>query len=410
MSKHRLSHHGLRAALLALAVALAGCSGEEEASLPTETIAPAPLRLTLEAEGQVRAVQATPLTVPGQQWSQRQLVWMKADGSPVVAGELVARFAAPQGRLELDKALLDLQRNELARVAKEGELDAKQGRVDVDLSQVGIQLAIAQRYADADLDMFSRHEILDAIQDEQFLGARQDMLQWSRGQGQARGAAELAVLDSQRATFDLNAQTRQQDLEALELRAPNAGVLVLATDWSGEKPKLGATMWAGREFAQLPDPAQLEVEVFLPQLEAQGIAAGVEVELYPIGRPEQVVTSALSWVASAPAVRGRGNPVRYLAMRAPLPQDAAQRHGWTPGQAFRARLHLRRSEEGLSVPNVAIVSDSGRSQVMVRNAGGWEARTLTLGVRGPGRSEVLDGLAPGDEVLLTPAALPRSEA
>jgi hypothetical protein len=399
-----------RAALPILLLLLAGCSGEPEAQLPVEVVTPAPLQLSLETDGQSRAVKAMPLLVPGKQWSQRQLIWMKPDGSRVEAGELVARFVTAQGQLELDKALLDLQRNLLARSAKEDELQSLQGRVEVDLGQVGIDLAIARRYADADLAMFARNEILDAVQDQQFLGEKRGVLEWRRDQASGRGQAELGVLDSQRDSFDLNAQTRRQDLDALELRAPNAGVLVHVADWTGEKPKLGASMWAGLEFASLPDPSQLEVELLLPQLEAQGIVEGVEIEVHPVGRPEQSVRSRISWIASAAAVRSRGNPVKYLRMRATLPQDESLRHGWVPGQAFQARILVARAETAISVPNVALGSEGGRSHVHVRRGDGWERRDITLGARGPARSQVLDGLQAGDVVLLTPAAATGGDA
>lgn len=398
------SARGLRLLTILCVAALAGCGAAPLADAPTERIARGPVELVVEAEGLLKSVKATPLLVPGTQWARRQVVWMKADGSRVEKDEVVARFSAAQGELELSKALLDLQRNTLARAAKQDELGTVQGRVDVDLAQVGSELAIAQRYAGAELEMFARNQILDAIQDEQFLGEKRGVLSWKRDQAGTRGAAELAVLDSQRATFDLNADRRREDLAALELRAPNAGVLVLSADWSGEKPKVGSGLWAGNEFASLPDTATLEVELALPQLEAQGAVVGAEVELHPVGRPAEAVSSQLSWVAGAAAVRNRQSPVKYLLMKAPVPADAAQRHAWVPGQAFTARIFVRRVAEGLSVPNVALVSDAGRTFVDVRKGGGIERREVTLGARGPARSEVLEGLVVGDEVVLTPAA------
>ena len=391
----------LRAMAMAI-ITLTACSDASIDEVPVETLELAPLELVLEADGQLKSQKATPLLVPGAQWAQRQVLWMKADGSRVAKDEVVARFSARQGELDLAKALLDLQRNSLARVAKQEELGTLEGRVDVDLAQVGSELAIAQRYADADLDMFARNEILDAIQDEQFLGEKRGVLEWKRDQTGVRGSAELAVLDSQRATYDLNANRRREDLDALELRAPNEGVLVLSADWSGEKPKVGAGVWAGNEFASLPDTSTLEVELALPQLEAQGAVAGAEVELYPLGRPEQAVRSSLSWVAAAASVRNRQNPVKYLLMKAAVPPEVALRHAWVPGQAFRARIFVQRKEQGLSVPNVAVVSDAGKTFVQLREGGSNVRREVSLGARGPARSEVLDGLAPGDVVRLTP--------
>lgn len=395
------THPSLLAAAL-LSILLIGCTSTPPDDAPVERLALAPIELVLEADGQLKSVKATPLLVPGAQWAQRQVVWMKADGSRVEAGEVVARFSAAQGELELAKALLDLQRNALSRAAKNAELGTLQGRVDVDLAQVGTDLAIAQRYAGAQLDMFARNQILDAIQDQRFLGEKRGVLNWKRDQSGSRGEAELAVLDSQRATFDLNADRRRGDLAALELLAPNAGVLVLTADWSGDKPKIGSGVWAGNEFASLPDTATLEVELVLPQLEAQGAIVGAEVELYPVGRPAQAVKSTLSWVAGAAAVRNRQSPVKYVSMKAAVPAASALQHAWVPGQAFSARIYVRRAASGLSVPNVAVVSDAGKTYVNVRAGQDSERREIKLGARGPARSEVLDGIKPGEVVLLTP--------
>jgi len=394
--------------VLALVGLLAGCAAVDEPGAATEQVRAGPLQLSVQAEGTLKSARSTPLLVPGEAWTSRQLVWMKADGSRVEAGEVIARFSAAQGELELDKALLDLQRNALARQAKGAELEATGGRVDVDLAQVDTELAIATRYADADLAMFARNQILDAIQDRRFLGEKRGVLEWRRGQANERGGAELAVLDSQEASIQLNAGRRRQDLAALELLAPNPGVLVHSTDWSNEKPKLGATLWAGNEFASLPDPSSLEVELVLPQLEAQGLEPGQAVELHPAGRPEESVRSVLSWVASAPTQRGgRGNPIRYIAVKAPLPAELALARGWVPGQAFRGRILLREAEQALSVPNVALVANGDERFVDVLEGDRVERRAVRLGARGPGRSEVLEGLREGDRVLLVPATAGR---
>jgi len=389
----------------------AGCSPAPDSSLAVETVQAGALELAIFADGTLKSAKSTPLLVPGPQWNRRQLVWMKPDGSRVEAGEVIARFTADQGVLELDKALLDLQRNALARVAKGAELEATQGRVGVDLAQVDTELAIATRYADADLAMFARNQILDAIQDQRFLDEKRGVLEWKRDQASERGGAEIAVLDSQKASFQLNADRRRGDLEALELVAPNAGVMVLTPDWSNEKPKLGAALWAGNEFATLPDPSTLEVELVLPHLEAQGLTAGQAVELFPAGRPDLAVRSELSWVASAPQQRGgRGNPVRYIAMKAALPADIAHERGWVPGQAFRGRIFLREAAQAISVPNLAVIADGEERFVDVINGSTVERRAVVLGVRGPARSEVVEGLSPGERVLLTPQARAESRS
>lgn len=388
-------------ALGLLAAALAACGGRKEDTRAFEQVAPGPLVIAVHGQGELKATKATPLLVPGRQWSPRQLAWVLPDGSPVKQGDLVARFSATQSEQDLEQALVDLQRNAIARLGKQGELAQNRGQLDTDIAQVATQLAIARRYANAGTLALARNEVLDAVQDERFLDAKQGTLDWRRAQSETRGQAELAVLDAQRATYDINARQRQQDLDALELRAPHDGVLMLQGDWSGQKPRVGAALWAGGPLASLPDTAALEVELAIPQVQAQGIRVGDRVELHPAGAPGQTVVSKVGWIAAAAQRRNRENPVKYLLMKAPVPADAGRRFGWTPGRQFEARIVLLDAKDAVSVPNLALHGEGARTGVQLLRNGRVEERAVKLGVRGASRSQVLEGLSVGDRVLLT---------
>ena len=397
---------GLRSALMvALAAALVAC-GSDEMPVASETVVQGPLTISVRGEGELRSAKPTPLNVPGKNWAQRQVAWMLPEGTLVKKGDVLARFVSPEGEQQLAQAMIDLQRNALARAAKESGLESTQGRVEVDLSLVAVQLGIAQRYADADLSTVARNQVLDAIEDKEYLQVRQGTLQWQRDQSGVRGGAELAVLDAQRATFEMAAKTRKDDLDALELRAPNDGVLLLATNWSGDKPMVGANLRAGFEFGSLPDTSTMEVEIDLPQIEAQGVQAGDAVVLHPLGRPDQRIASKLSWVASAAKVRNRESPVKFLSMRAPIPADAIERYRLIPGQRFAASVVLLDAKDAMAVPNVAIEQRDDRHWVQVKQGNDYVAREVTLGVRGTARSQVLTGLKPGDQVRLSQVEVP----
>lgn len=393
------------AALLGVGMLVAAC-GSDEMPVASETVAQGPLTISVRGEGELRSAKPTPLNVPGKNWAQRQVEWMLPEGSLVKKGDVLARFVSPEGEQQLAQAMIDLQRNALARAAKESGLESAQGRVEVDLSRVAVQLGIAQRYAGADLSTVARNQVLDAIEDREYLQVRQGVLQWQRDQSGVRGGAELAVLDAQRATFDMNAKTRKDDLEALELRAPNDGVLLLAANWSGDKPTVGANLRAGFEFGSLPDTSTMEVEIDLPQIEAQGVQAGDAVVLHPLGRPDQRIDSRLSWVASAAKVRNRESPVKFLSMRAPIPADAIERYRLIPGQRFAASVVLLDAKNAMAVPNVAIEQRDDRHWVQVKQGNDYVSREVKLGVRGTARSQVLSGLKPGEQVRLSQAEVP----
>ncbi len=389
--------------MVALCAALTGCANDADTDAPVEVITAGPVALDLTVDGELRATRSTPLQVPGEQWSQRQLAWVAPDGGAVRKGDVLARFTANKGKLDLAKALLDLQRNQLLRQGKEDELTTVDERVAADLAKVDIDIGIARRYAGADgLDMLARNKILDAVQDLGFLGGKEDYLSWKRDQSQGRGAAELAVLDSQRASFQMTAASREADVQALELKAPHDGVFLLASDWTGEKPILGETVYSGSEFATLPNLGDMKVEIQVPQQLAQGLKVKAPAVIAPLGQPEAEIDSEILFVASNAQIRGRQNPIKYVRVDVAVPAEAITRLGLVPGQTMRARLFARRAERGLSVPNVALVSSNGSHFVDVRDGDGFTRREVRLGERGHARSEVVDGLREGDVVLLTP--------
>ena len=134
------------------------------------------------------------------------------------------------------------------------------------------------------------------------------------------------------------------------------------------------------------------------------------VELHPVGQPAQKIASTLSWVASAAKPRSRNNPVKVLSMKAPIPADAIRKYGLVPGQSMQATIILLRTADALSVANVAIESDDGRSYVQVRDGDGFKRREVALGIRGTARSQVTKGLRAGEQVRLASGIAPDAEA
>ena len=84
---------------------LSACGDAPQATPALEVLQPAPLDLWIDASGELKAAKATKLVVPGQNWAQRQLVWMVPDGSPVKAGDVVAVREGAKKQLRIIDAL-----------------------------------------------------------------------------------------------------------------------------------------------------------------------------------------------------------------------------------------------------------------------------------------------------------------
>ena len=396
----------MKYAFLVATLFLIGCGRPTGA--PVITLHDEPLEFSVYGEGDLRATTATLLTIPGEQLAPRQVEWMVSDGSLVRKGDLVARFSSGQGKQDLAQASIDLERNGLARVSKLGELNIKSEKLGLDLEQVTGQQAVAHRYANATILAMARNDILDAVQDERYLNVRRGVVEWRLDQSARRGQAELAVVDAQRKILQGKVLQKQSDLGALELRAPSDGYLVLARDWSDQLPHVGSNLWAGSAFASIPNLPDSEVQLAVPQIDAQGVQIGDTVYVNPLGSPAQGIIGKLTWIAAAAQTRNPESPVKYVVMKVGLPKGAVAKYGWMPGQRFVGRIILLRTK-GLAVPNMAISYKGGDPSVAVLTRGHIATRAVQLGVRGSSRSQVLSGLKAGDQIVVDDGALKDSK-
>lgn len=394
--------HLILATALAGAIGLGACTSGQETASPTETLAEREWHETLVADGELRAQKNTPLLVPGSQFEGRQLIEIIPEGSLVEKDQVVARFDAPQARVDLDQNELELLRNELTRRAQvdTGGLSAQQ--LSTDMAQVDTDLSLSQRYANADFSVFARNEILDALQDTGFLTEKKQYLGWRRGQTDERTSVDLAVIDSARATVAVTVEQKRASLNALEVRAPHAGVFLLKASWDGVKPSAGSNLWPGNDFAEIPDLSGLIARFNLPQSQTQFLKEGQSVRIRLAGTGIEF-DATLSKVSNSASVKNRESPVKYTDFDVEIPIEAVRSHQLRPGQAVRGTVSLVKSVEALTVPNVALIQDGGQFFVQRAQGGDRERIAIELGTRGPIRSQVNKGLKVGDRIVLAPA-------
>jgi multidrug resistance efflux pump len=389
-------------AALALAILLSGCdAAAPAASGPGETLAAQAWTEALDADGEIKAATDTPLAVPGSAWTSRVLVDMVADGSSVTKVQVVARFDAPQARAELSQADVELLRKTLAEEANRQNAAVERGVLAGDRAKVEDDLGLSRRYADVDLSVFARNTILDALADVGFLTKKRTYLDWKGGQAQARIAAQDAVLHSQRDSVMQNAAQQRKSLEALELVAPHDGVFLLAARWDGTKAQVGANQMAGEPFGALPDLDQLVAHFTVAEGQAYGLKPGLPVRVRLAGTGTEL-DLVVTRVGNSASTISPESPVKYSDFDAAIATDTARKLGLKPGQALHGTVRLVSLPSALTVPNIALVQDGGAFAVYTMDAGRPVKHKVELGQRGPVRSEIRSGLAPGARIVLLP--------
>lgn len=403
----RVSRRGILAALVATAVAvvlLIRFPGDRF-SVPTLTVTEQQFVQRVTAEGQLRAVRATPLAAPMQQGPMR-IAYLVEDGARVAVDEVVARFDPTklEGELEAGTAESVVAQARLrSTVASAGTSDRN---LDRDASLAARELEVATGFQSTDAEIFSRFEIIESEIDTELARARLRRVEAVRPPRSDLATAErtLQEIQDQRARLKIDHASR--GLEELEVRAPNAGIVLLQRDWRGNPTRVGTMVWPGRRFAEIPNLDEMEVELFVLEADAGGLASGQQAEVTLESQPGVTIPGVVTKVEALAKPRWRGSPVQFFTAVVSLKQ--APPDLLKPGQRVTVTVTLVERDKALAIPRRALFERDDRPVVFVRTGRGrFQTVPVTLGPGARGWVVVEAGLAPGDVIAaVDPEAAP----
>jgi HlyD family secretion protein len=312
------------------------------------------------------------------------------EGDAVRAGQLLVRFddaearaalAQARGRVQEAAARLDQVRGVSTRTAAESvrqaELEVQKAERDEDRIR---RLFDAGAASAAQLDEGSKTLALARSRTESAVA------QASSVQGEG---TEVRLAASALAQAKAAADVARARLEEKQLRAPATG-RILSRD-----VEAGDVVQAGRTLLLLAEDGALRLTVQPDEKNLAVLEVGQPAEAAADAFPGRPFGASVSWIA--PAV----DPARgTIEVRLAVPEPPAFLR---PDMTVSVNVEVGRKAEALLLPAEA-VRDPGTEPWVLRVAGGRaERRAVKLGLRGDGVVEVLDGLAPGDEVV-PPAA------
>ncbi len=374
-----------------------GRSGPAPASVPTETVRRGPFVRKVRADGVLKAVNATPLQVPGTDVSGK-VGWIAEDGTAVRKGDVVVRLDPSETRKNLlagqgERARAELQGDK--EKAESGALVANLGR---DADQAGLELETARTFQQKDPELFSRNEIVEADIDVELSGRREAHYRTSRTVRQGLSRLQLDLYGVERQKADLKIGKAERELAALEITAPHDGIFLAKRNWRGALPQVGQAVWSGQTLGEIPDLGTLEAEVWVLEADAGGLAVGEEAEVALEAHPGVTVKGTVKSVDALARPRLRGVPVQYFGAVLSLARtDPAV---MKPGERVTATVVLGEEKDAVTVPRQALFEKDGKKVVYVRSASGFAPRGVTLGAAAIGRVAVTAGLAGGEVVAL----------
>src|SRR5262249_41881716 len=151
-------------AVLALLVAASAC--RNDADVPVYVVAPTTFVRRVTAEGNLKALKATPISCPTQAQAPLKIAWVADDGTLLHKDDLIVRFDPT----EFANALVSGETNR-------GTADNKMHRATVDSSttktnllrdakQAEDELTAAKHFRSDDAEIFSRYQQIESQLDE----------------------------------------------------------------------------------------------------------------------------------------------------------------------------------------------------------------------------------------------------
>ena len=376
---------------------LAACGGHS-APIATYKVAPSQFKRSVTADGTLKAVEATPITVPNDVERPLKIAWIADDGSVLKKGDVIVRFDPTEFENELLGGTED--RATAANKLSKTDTDSRTTRTNLqrDAHQAESELEAARRFTFDDAEVFSRYQRIEAETDQELAAHKKQHAQEVLGIRETLSKADRDLLAIEDRKAGLRIRTAEQGLKSLEIVAPHDGILVLQRDWRSEIPRVGATLWRGSPIAEIPDLKAMKAEVFVLEADAAGLAVGQKALVSLESHPDVKYGGRITQVDKLARPRMRGVPVQYFGATVSL--DRTDPSAMKPGTRVRALLELENLANAFTVPRQAMFEKDGRKIVYRKHGARFEPVEIGIASSSAGRVVVTRGLIEGDELAL----------
>lgn len=366
--------------------------------VPTVKIEPVQFSRRVTAEGTLKAVKATPVSVPQDAPGPLKLSSIADDGAVLAKDSVVAQFDPT----EFETLLLtgNEDRSAARNTLRKADTDAGATKTNLirDAGQAQFELEAAARFRFDDSEVFSRYQRIESEVDTELARRRKGHAEEVLGVRESLAAAErdLITIDDRKAGIKI--KQAEDGLRSLQVLAPHPGIFVLQRNWRGETRRVGDTLWPGETIGEIPDLSSMQAEIFVLEADAAGLAPDQKVTLTVESRSGVQFHGKVKSVEKIARPRFRNVPVQYFGVTVSLDRtDAAL---MKPGARVRAVLEVEKQAGAFAVPRQALFDREGKKIVYRRRGETFEPVEVTIGSSTAGRVVVTKGLKAGDELAM----------
>lgn len=384
--------------LLAISLLIVvGC--EERASVPLlYTVIEKPMTVTVPAKGELFAAKATNISAPMTRRGMQNIAWLAPEFTQVKKGDVVARLDGEAMMIKSrdKKNELAITREDITE--KNASLNQQISAIQKDIGMIEQEKEFADTFSIDDVRIQSKLQILDQLQNAEYLGSKQEYLYWKNDSFSASSQGELGLLKMREQQHQSKIDQFNEGLALLEIKAPHDGLLTYKANWRGEKPREGQSLWPGQKIAQLPDISKMKAKLLVFENEAINLKTQQLVSFYLNVDASQQYTGKIDTVAPFPKSVKRGNPQKFFEVIVSL--DTQQPQLFMPGRKLEATIEVISLTKKIIVPQQSVFTKEQQTIVYRYDNGQFVENPVTLGQSSLSHVEITQGLDLGDQISL----------
>ncbi len=371
-----------------------------KADTPVVKVARGDISLSVFARGDIRGGNSEQLTAPLTGSSALHLTFLRHNGEPINAGDVVAQFDTTDQEYALREANSDVAEAEqhLAQATAQLLADQEDDRYALLKAQTDVKLA--------ELDV-RKNPLLATIaakQNDLALAVARDrlsQLQKNMANRKATDEAGIAMQQAGRGKAQTQAITAKQNIEALTLRAHHSGYVSLRQNTNLNMAfegmalpifQVGDEVRPGMAVAEIPDLTNWEVGANIGELDRGHLAVGDKVAVTAIAVPNAVFKGHVKDIGGTSGPPWNRRFECKIALDGKAPE-------LRPGMSARLEITTDTLHNVLWLPAQALFESDGKNFVYLRSGGAFTRKDVVL-VRRNETRVVITGLREGQEVAL----------
>lgn len=312
------------------------------------------------------------------------------EGSHVNEGDVIVVL----GNENLDMQILNSEAElaEKENILRNTMISMEQQKLSVRQEKLSLQIevrrarrAYEQNKALYEEKLIAKEEYLKASEDYELAKDKLELVTDRERQDSLYRSVQIAQMHESLENMRLNMNMIRRRKENLSVKAPISGELGLLD------VELGQSVAAGAKIGQINNLDSYKIEAQIDEHYIDRVAPGLEATFE---RQNEKYSSVIRKVYPE---------VRDGKFKADFRFEGQQPENIRTGQTYYLNLQLGQSAEAILIPRGSFYQNTGGKWLYVLNADGTKAtkRSVRIGRQNPQYYEVLEGLAPGDKVIIS---------